>query len=162
MPKPKRNCLPLTFSERIFVTNKFLFLRGKYHEKRYNYQSNVSALETKIEECNSNIEKSQKAVKNAQSELLTLSAVCPQWYIQQYVNNWQLYGSSAAATQAAMNAWNQEYNNKKNQLNNTITTNTALIQSNQSNIVLYSSAIQTLTTNYSIDVNKLQNKYGIT
>jgi hypothetical protein len=81
--------------------------------------------------------------------------------LQQYINNWQAYGSTGAATVAAQNAWAREYNNQRNQLNNTISINTTAISGHQTNIALYNSQIEVLTNQYAANVNALKAKYGI-
>ena len=116
---------------------------------------------SKIEKSNENIEECQEAIDNARGTLYTLSPSCPQWYIQEYINNWQAFGNTYAATQAARNAWSQEYNSQRNQLNAVISTNTSKIQSEQQNISLYNSAISTLTTQYNNSVTSLKVKYGM-
>ena len=125
------------------------------------YNEDVAELQSKIDDCQAKIESCQKAINNARSQLASLSSTCPQWFLQQYINNWQAYGSTGAATVAAQNAWAQEYNNQRNQLNNTISINTTAISGHQTNISLYSSQIEVLTNKYNADVNALKAKYGI-
>ncbi len=133
----------------------------EYNQLTADYNAKVSEFETKIAKSNKNIEACQKAINNATSALYSLSPTCPQWYIQEYVNNWQAFGSTSAATQAARNAWSQEYNSQRAQLNNTISMNTSKMQAEQQNIMLYNSAISTLTTQYNNDVSALKIKYGM-
>lgn len=125
------------------------------------YNSDVTELQNKIVDCQTKIENCQKAINNARSQLASLSSTCPQWFLQQYINNWQAYGSTGAATVAAQNAWAQEYNNQCNQLNNTISINTTAISGHQTNIALYNSQIEILTNQYTANVNALKSKYGI-
>jgi hypothetical protein len=126
-----------------------------------NYNDDVAELQTKIDDCQAKIESCQNAINNARSQLASLSSTCPQWFLQQYINNWRDYGSTGAATVAAQNAWAVEYNNQKNQLNNTISINQTAISGHQSNISLYISQIEILTTQYNADVNALKAKYGV-
>jgi flagellar biosynthesis chaperone FliJ len=133
----------------------------EYNELTADYNAKVSELEAKIAKCNENIENCQKAINDARGTLATLSPSCPQWFLQEYINNWQAYGSTGAATQAAQNAWRQQYNSQISQLNNTISTNNSIIQTEQQNIRLYTSAITTLTTQYNNNVTSLKLKYGI-
>ena len=133
----------------------------EYNKLTDDYNSQVATLQSKISTSNKTISDCQKAINNARGTLATLSPSCPQSYLQQYINNWQAYGSTAAATKAAQNAWTQQYNSQKTQLNNTITTNTARIQAEQTNITLYNSTITTLTTQYNKDVDLLKKKYGM-
>ena len=126
------------------------------------YNSDVSELQDKILDSQAKIESCQKAINNARSQLASLSPTCPQWFLQQYINNWQAYGSTGAATVAAQNAWAQEYNNQRNQLNNSISINTTAISGHQANITLYTSQIDVLTNQYNANVNALKAKYGIT
>ena len=125
------------------------------------YNADVAELQAKITDSQKKIEDCQKTINNAQSQLASLSPTCPQWFLQQYINNWQAYGSTGAATVAAQNAWAQEYNRQYNQLNNTISMNRTAISGHQTNISLYSSQIEVLTTKYNADVNALKAKYGI-
>ena len=125
------------------------------------YNENVAELQAKITDTQTKMEDCQKAITNAQSQLASLSPTCPQWFLQQYINNWQAYGSTGAATVAAQNAWTQQYNNQRNQLNNSISINTIAISGHQSNISLYTNQINVLTDKYNADVNALKAKYGI-
>ena len=125
------------------------------------YNDKVAELQSKIDDCQAKIEGCQNAINNARSQLASLSSTCPQWFLQQYINNWRDYGSTGAATVAAQNAWSVEYNNQKNQLNNTISINQSAISGHQTNISLYISQIEVLTTQYNADVNALKVKYGI-
>ena len=128
---------------------------------RLQYYSNVIELETKISDSQAKINAAQTAINNAYSQLAALSTTCPQWFLQQYINNWQAYGSTGAATVAAQNAWAQEYNNKKNQLNNTISMNSMAISTHQTNITLYNNQIEVLTDQYNANENALKLQYGI-
>lgn len=125
------------------------------------YNAATNELWDKIADCQTKIENCQKAINNAQSQLASLSPICPEWFAREYTNNWQAYGSSAAASAAAQSAWTQEYNSKRNQLNNTISANRTAMSGHQTNISLYSTQLDTLATQYKAEVNALKAKYGI-
>lgn len=125
------------------------------------FNADVAELQAKIEDCQTKIDNCQKAINSARSQLASLSSTCPQWFLQQYINNWRDYGSTGAATVAAQNAWAVEYNNQVKSLNNTISINQTAISGHQTNISLYTSQIEILTSQYNADVNALKAKYGV-
>ena len=117
------------------------------------YNSDVAELQDKITGCQKEIESCQMAINDANGQLASLSSICPQWFLQQYINNWHAYGSTGAATVAAQNEWTQEYNKQRNQLNNIISINTTAISAHQTNITLYNSQIEVLTRQYTANEN---------
>ena len=133
----------------------------EYAQLTNKYNADVAELQNKIATSQSNIEKSQQAISNARGSLASLSSSCPQWFLQQYINNWQAYGDTYTATQAAKNAWTQQYNSQKTQYENAISIHTSKIQTEQTNISLYNTAISVRTTQYNNDVSALKAKYGI-
>lgn len=135
--------------------------RRDYNELTTQYNADIAKMQAEIVECNESISAAQKVINNARGELAGLSPTCPQWYLQQYVSNWQIYGSTYAATQAAQSAWTKEYNNKKAQLNNTIDYKTREIQTLQNRIDALNTSIDQRTTQYEIDVQALKTRYGI-
>lgn len=135
--------------------------QAEYTQLTADYNANVAELQSKIATSESNIEKSQQAINNARGSLASLSPSCPQWFLQQYINNWQAYGDTYAATQAANNAWTQQYNSQKSQLELAISTNTSKIQAEQANISMYNSTISNLTTQYNDNVAALKVEYGM-
>ena len=140
------------------------YLLYKEETKKYTdkYNDDVAQIQEKIDKCNSDLIKAQNALNVAKGELLSLSPSCPPGYINQFVNeNLHLYGNSWAATQAAQNAWTNEYNNKRAQYNNIIQIKTSEITSIQTNLSLYSSALTTLKLQYDSDIQKLKDEYGI-
>lgn len=125
------------------------------------YNDEVSKLQKEIDRCYVEIAACRSAVANAVSQLASLSPTCPQWFLQQYLNNLQVYGNSWAATTAARNAWSQEYSIQKNQLNNVISANAASIEAYESDISVYNAQIDFLTQKHETDIVSLKAKYGV-
>lgn len=139
----------------------YTLYQKEFKQRTTKYNDDVSQIQEKIDKCNSDLKKAQNALSVAKGELLSLSPNCPEWFMKQYLDNWQAYGNTYAATQAAKNAWTSEYNNKKTQLNNTIQIKTLEISSLQQNLSGYSSALTTLQMVYNSDIQELKDKYGI-
>ncbi len=136
------------------------------YEKAYErltkkYDEDIEELESKIEESEKSIEESQRSIYQAQETLNGLSSVCPEWYKQQFLSNWQQYGSTYDAVRAANENWGQEYYSQKTQLNNTISMGNSYIQSEMSNIQLYEAAVQRLLYEYNREVAALKLKYNV-
>ena len=125
------------------------------------YAQSIHELQTEIAVCQTNIEACQQNLAHANMQLAELSPDCPQWFIQQYCAQWQLYGSTAAAEQAARAAWKQEYDRQRILLNQKISTHMAAIEDYQADILRYESQIEDLHLQYTKDVRALQAKYEI-
>ena len=136
--------------------------QSEYAQLTDKYNADVAELQNKIATSQSNIEKSQQAINNARGTLATLSPSCPSWYIQQFVGNYgSQYPGSWYATEAAQRAWTEQYNSQKAQCESTISAGTSRIQTEQTNISMYNTAISTLTSQYNNDVSALKVKYGM-
>ena len=125
------------------------------------YDQSINALQTEIAACQTNIGTCQQSLDHAKMQLGALSTDCPQWFMQQYCNQWQLYGSTIAAEQAARSAWEQEYDRQRCLLNQTISMNATAIEGYQADILLYESQMEALSAQYAEDVKALQAKYAI-
>ena len=147
-------------------------LQGLYEQKVQAYQeelealtseynTNISELQLKIASCQANVEFCQKNLDYSRMKLSDLSPICPTWFIQQYRNQWQSHGSTAAAEQAARNAWPQEYNRQVDELTQNIARDTAAMKDYQSKITQYEDQIEILTAQYTEDVKALQAKYAM-
>ena len=137
----------LYYAEQRIVTDAFL--------------ANEAALQAKIDACYEKIDAAEKAKKAAEAELLVLSPECPQYFIQQYVNHWQDFGSTAAATSAAQQAWSQQYNAKKSQLNNIIASKNREIAAAELELAGYQAQMTSLEDGYRADLKRLKNQYGL-
>ena len=135
--------------------------QNEYDNLTAEYNADIAEMRAEIDECNNSIDTAQQTINNARGELVGLSPACPQWYLQQYVNNWQIYGSTSAATQAANAAWAQEYNSRKAQLESTINYKTAEIQTLQNRVSTLNTAIDNRTDQYNINIQALKTQHGI-
>lgn len=119
-------------------------------------------LDAKIAACDAKIAAAEKAIKAAKAEKAGLTPNCPQHIIQQYVNRWQDFGSTAAATNAAKEYWTQQYNSKMTQLNNTISKKETEIDIALADKATYELQKEVLWDTYSQDLKKLKEKHGLT
>ena len=94
-------------------------------------------------------------------QLHELSPICPPELMQQYLDQWKNYDSTAAAKQAAQNAWGQEYSRQVSQLNQDISKYTESINTYQIDILQYEDQMKDLNEQYAKDVKSLQEKYEI-
>jgi peptidoglycan hydrolase CwlO-like protein len=147
-------------------------LQGLYEQKVQAYQeelealtskyhANISELQLKIASCRANVEFCQKNLDYSRMKLSDLSPTCPQDFIRRYLDQWYIYGSTAAAEQAARNAWAQEYNRQVDELTQIIASDTAAMKDYQSEISQYEDQIEILTAQYTEDVKALQAKYAM-
>ena len=143
------------------VSKEYSAFQTEYSKLTEEYNADVASLQGKISESQNNIAMYQAEINDARSSLATLSPSCPQWFLNQFIGNWQEYGSSYAATQAAQIAWEQQYNTDKALYENIISACTAEIQTEQININVYNVTISTRASQYNSDVNALKTKYGI-
>ena len=125
------------------------------------YDKSISALQTEIAVCQTNIGICQQKLDHANMQLGALSPDCPQWFMQQYFDQWQSYGSTIAAEQAARSAWKQECDRQRSLLNQTVSMNATAIEGYQADILLYESQIEAFRAQYAEDVKALQAKYAI-
>ena len=125
------------------------------------YNKNVSELQTEIAVCQTNIETCRQMIDHAKMQLRDLSPDCPQWFIQQYINQWQLYGSTVTAEQAARSEWTQEYDSQRSLLNQTISMNQTALEGYQADLSRYESQMDDFNVKYSEAVKALQAKYAI-
>lgn len=135
---------------------------NEYEALYAQYQIDVSVIQKNIEKCNEEITRAQIAIANANNELSTLSPTAPSWYIQSFVSeHWREYGNTYAATEEARRRWTAEYNSKVAQLNATISNNQTALTIAQTNLMVYSSQLQTVVTTFEANVSALKQKYGI-
>lgn len=125
------------------------------------YMAEAGPIVQKINECEAAIVSTQNAINSARSELETLSPTCPQYFLQQYINNWQAYGNTYAATQAAQNAWSQQYNSRSTQLNSIISMKTAEKQSLEQDLRRYNMLLSDTNEKYVRKLYVLNLQYGI-
>ncbi len=125
------------------------------------YDKSVNALQTEIAVCQTNIGICQQKLDHAKMQLSALSPDCPQWFKQPYYDQWQLYGSTTVAEQAARSAWKQEYDRQSSLLKQTISVNATAIEGYHADILLYESQIEAFRAQYAEDVKALQAKYAI-
>ena len=125
------------------------------------YNANINELQLKIADCQTNINNYQQKLDYAKIQLRELSPICPPELMQQYLDQWKNYGSTAEAEQAAQNDWLEVYNGRASQLNRDISAYTEVIKDYQSDISQYENQMEDLTEQYVKDVKALQEKYGI-
>lgn len=125
------------------------------------YNLEVAALQENMNEVYAEIEEKEQSSKKINGQLQSLSPTCPQYYIQQYVNNWQQFGNTYAATQAAKNSWTQQYNSQKKQLENALRENNVAVTNLQVDVEKYTVLLEHLTTEFEEDKLNLKIKYGM-
>lgn len=130
-------------------------------ERYVYYAEQIAKMDEKIAYYTADIEKTQQAIDSARNELASLSPSCPQWFIQQYVSNWQAYGSTAAATQAAQRAWSQQYSGQQSSLNNTISMGSSALSVSQQELKMYLTVREDLVQRYNQEIAILQLIHGI-
>lgn len=130
-------------------------------ERYVYYAEQIAEMDEKIAYYTADIEKTQQAIDSARNELASLSPSCPQWFIQQYVSNWQAYGSTAAATQAAQRAWSQQYSGQQSSLNNTISMGSSALSVSQQELKMYLTVREDLVQRYNQEIAILQLIHGI-
>jgi hypothetical protein len=126
-----------------------------------NYNDSIAELQLAILTCQNCIDNCRKNIEHANMQLASLSPNCPQWFMQQYLNQWQSYGSMAVAEQVAQNAWMQEYNRQTALLIQTISVNTDTVKEAQAELAQYEDQMEDLMKQYAEDVRALQAKYAI-
>lgn len=133
----------------------------EYAQLTAQYEADLADLRAKVAECQSNIDRYQQSKDQAQSELRGISTECPQWFRQQYVNNYQAFGDTYTAMQAASIAWEQRCSSQRAELESTISACDRNIRTEEDRISTYNTMISSCTTQYDRDVDMLEYKYGI-
>lgn len=133
----------------------------EYAQLTAQYEADLAELRARVAECQSNIDSYQQAINQAQAELRGISPDCPQWFRQQYVDNYRVFGDTATALDAAHIAWQQQCNSQRAELETTISAYERKIQAEEDRISTYDIMISSCTTQYDRDVDMLEYKYGL-
>ena len=135
--------------------------QAEYAQLTAQYDAEIAELRSKIAECESNIDNYEQENRRAQLDIQTISTTCPQWFRQQYIDNYKLFGDTYTASQAAQAAWEQQCYAERAELERIISVNQSKIQTEQSKISTYNSMISSCTDQYNGNVDILERKYGL-
>ena len=147
------------------VNESYNLYQSEYTQLTNQYNADIAELQNKLTTSEDNYAKYKKAYYDAldslQSYQSSNTASPPAWFIKQYVDIWQVYGSEEEAKKAAESDWRKQYNNQCEQYRKTMDINGRNFQIEAKNITKYKNAISERTTQYNNDVSALKEKYGV-
>lgn len=125
------------------------------------YERMHTELQRKIEATKANISYIEPKLNEAIAEFEELSPTCPQWFLQDYLNSWQAFGSTDAATEAAEEAWYAQYNKRATELDSSIYNMSNNISRLQDDLYYYQVYLESLQEDYDTIISELNSKYGV-
>ena len=135
--------------------------QAEYAQLTAQYDAEMADLRSKIAECQSNISSYERENELARFELKSPLPACPQWFHQQYIDNYRVFGDTYSASQAAQIAWEQQCNAERAETERTISVNQSKIQTEQAKISTYNTMITSCTDQYNGNIDMLKRKYGL-
>ena len=137
-------------------------LISEYNALLNEYLSEKDELVTKINGCYAEIAEATKQKTDAEKELMLLSPnISEEWlidYISRHINE---YGDANLTYEMAIYTHYIEYTKKKTELELTIQRCDLTIDSNNTLVSQYNSALAAITRTYTTNVNQLGTRYGI-